>query len=166
MGVAKNNLETMLVRCKVHGFSLNYVYKSYSYRKYKGYYYGKYVSITFIYSEWECIFTRFYLLKIFGRENIDYILWKTTLSNIQLMWNILKHVKHQIIKPGLPDFLELLRDDAEAVYCMLRILFTYAIHAFFRNTEVINPYKQTTCIVMYITKNLGNPFERKLFLAF
>ena len=65
-------------------------------------------------------------------------------------------VKHQIIKSGLPDFLELLLDDAEAVYCMLRILFTYAIHAFFGNTEVLNPYKQLTYIAIYITKNFGN----------
>ena len=64
------------------------------------------------------------------RENIDYILRTTILCHVELMQNILAHMKHRILKSRLLVFLELLRDEAAAVYCMLRILFTYAIHAF------------------------------------
>ena len=64
------------------------------------------------------------------RENIDCILRTTILCHVESMQNILAHMKRRILKSSLSEFLELLRDEGEAVHCMFRISYTYAIHAF------------------------------------
>ena len=60
-------------------------------------------------------------------------------------------MKHRILKCSLSEFLELLRDEGEAVYCMLRMLFTYASNAFVElpNSQILINNNNMHCHIHY-----------------
>ena len=62
-------------------------------------------------------------------------------------------MKQRISKSSLSEFLELLQGEGEAVYCVLHMLYTYEIHAFFGNTQ----FHDMHCLMyLCITTNFGN----------
>ena len=60
-------------------------------------------------------------------------------------------MKYRILKCSLSEFLELLRDEGEAVYCMLRMLFTYASNAFVElpNSQILINNNNMHCHIHY-----------------